>query len=64
MDWLSLVEAAGGGLPAVVILGLGYGYWRKDQALQSSFLRSIEREREHAAELMQTIEAVRQIGGQ
>lgn len=59
MDWLAIIEQLGGGLSAVVIAALGFAVWRLAKALFQSYEQRISREREHAQELMRTIETVR-----
>lgn len=59
MDWNQLIDQMGGGLSAVVIAALGFAVWRLGKALFDAQQARIEREREHARELMQTIETVR-----
>lgn len=67
MDWNQVIEQMGGGLSAVVIAAMGFAIWRLSKALLDSYAARIEREKEHARELMQTIETVRTLtrgGGQ
>ena len=61
MDPATLIRELGGGLPALVIVALGYAYWteRKDRIAADS--TRADREREHAKELMQTILAVQDV---
>jgi ribosomal protein S17E len=45
----------------VVIAAMGFAVWRLSKALLESYDARITREREHARELMQTIETVRSL---
>ena len=63
MDWNQIVDSLGGGLSAIAIAGLAFTVYKLALALNASWEKRMEREREHSAELLRTIEAVRQIGG-
>ncbi|MGK7653142.1 hypothetical protein ACSQ76_12225 [Roseovarius sp. B08] len=49
----------GGGLPALVILGLCYWVWSLHKSKDALQDRMLEREREHSAEIVETIVTVR-----
>lgn len=63
MDWNTLIDQLGGGLSAIIILGLGWAYWKKDSQLLDAIEKRFEREREHSKELNETIQAARDIQG-
>lgn len=63
MDWNTLIDQLGGGLSSIIILGLGWGYWRKDSQLLDALEKRLEREREHSKELSETIQAARNMQG-
>ena len=61
MEWTTIIQELGGGLPAVIIAGLAFAYWKERQRGQELTDRAISREREHAQELYATISAVEKL---
>jgi hypothetical protein len=62
MDFGAIVQLIqGGALPAVVIVGLAWGYWMERRERIDVTEKRIEREREHSCELRETIAAVQSV---
>ena len=61
MDWTTLIQEIGGGLPAVVIAGLAYWNWSSQNRINALTDRAFEREREHSKEMLETLTAVRDV---
>jgi hypothetical protein len=58
MEWSTIIQEIGGGLPAVVIAGLGYVAWAERKRGHELMDRMLERERQHSSELIETIRVV------
>lgn len=58
MDWNTIIQEIGGGLPAVVIAALGYFAWSERRRSSDLMDRMLDRERQHSTELIETIRVV------
>lgn len=61
MDWTAIIAEIGGGLPAVVIVGLAFACWALWRRVNELTDTAFKREREYSAELSATIRAVEQV---
>lgn len=61
MEWTTIIQELGGGLPAVIIAVLGWAYWKERARGDGLMDRAIEREREHAKSLTDVILTVEKL---
>ncbi|GLO69638.1 hypothetical protein MACH17_11550 [Phaeobacter inhibens] len=58
MDLTAIIKEIGGGLPAVVIAVLSLAVWHLWRRGNEQTDRALDREREHSAELVETIRTI------
>lgn len=58
MSWTEIIQEIGGGLPAVVIAALAFFAWAERRRNSELMDRMLDRERQHSAELIDTIRVV------
>jgi hypothetical protein len=55
VDWISLIEALGGGLPAAVIAGLAFAWWQERRRVNELHDARIEDQRDHLSMILENV---------
>lgn len=60
MDWTSIIRELGGGLPAVVIVALGFWVWTRERRIDDLTDKIIEQNAENISAITRLTSAIRE----